>query len=96
MDTRFGFIVKTLISLAVHQSLQQFGPTRPISGLTFCQALSLSKLFAKVTEYYPCLIDITNMLDMKRRLPNRRMAKIGFAPPPPLGNFADISYLVEN
>ena len=27
---------------------------------------------------------------------NRRMAENGFAPPPPLGNFADISYLVEN
>ena len=26
----------------------------------------------------------------------RRMAENGFAPPPPLGNFADISYLVEN
>ena len=27
---------------------------------------------------------------------HRRMAENGFAPPPPLGNFADISYLVEN
>ena len=27
---------------------------------------------------------------------NRRMAENGFAPPPPLGNFANISYLVEN
>ena len=26
----------------------------------------------------------------------RRMAENGFAPPPRLGNFADISYLVEN
>ena len=27
---------------------------------------------------------------------DRRMAENGFAPPPPLANFADISYLVEN
>ena len=27
---------------------------------------------------------------------SRRVAENGFAPPPPLGNFADISYLVEN
>ena len=40
----------SLISLAVHQSLQQFGPTRPISGLNFCRAWSLSKLFANVAE----------------------------------------------
>ena len=26
----------------------------------------------------------------------RRMAENGFAPPPPLENFADISYLIEN
>ena len=42
-------------------------------------------------------------LDIKRRANQvfylsdyRRMAENGFAPPPPLGNFADISYFVEN
>ena len=31
-----------------------------------------------------------------KNVPDRRMAENRFAPPTPLGNFADISYLVEN
>ena len=43
------------------------------------------KVICNVNYSYPLIF----------RLPIRRMAKNGFAPPP-LGNFADISYLVEN
>ena len=41
-------------------------------------------------------ISLEQMDRISSNLYIRRMAENGFAPPPPLGNFADISYLVEN
>ena len=66
--------------------------------------INISDIFV---NYYFVLIGKKKASDPKRCLNNcngsrktgrvnRRMAENGFVPPPHLGNFADISYLVEN
>ena len=58
-------------------------------------SLISSELSSKIYCKTKIGLQVTKVNLIKLYITIRRMAENGFAPPP-LGNFADISYLVEN
>ena len=91
--------IASIVELRMLRRVSATAETRQSLQCSYTQSMHVKK---KKTDLHLafkrgiCALAIKTKIEYAGPNRDRRMAENGFATPPPLGNFADISYLVEN